>query len=492
MRPRPAAGGERPSPVIRHSKGREFVDLDEDLTIRDIENAITDGFAHPEHLKRYTTAAMGPSQGRQAAPAVLRVAAAARGLAPEDFAPTTSRPPFTGERMGLLAGRTVTPTRYTTMQARHVALGAQFMPAGAWVRPAWYGAAYGAEAAVAAEVRAVRESVGLIDVSTLGGIEVRGPDAAAFLDRLYTTPHLKQPVGRGRYAVLCDEAGAIVDDGVACRLAEDHFYVTATTGNADATFRALTWWQAQWAMNVDIANATGAFAAVNIAGPLARTVLTPLAEGVDLAAPAFPYMGVRTGRISGIAARLLRVGFVGELGYEIHVPMADGEALWDALMAAGHAAGIQPFGVEAQRLLRLEKGHVIISQDTDGLSTPHEAGMEWAIGKTKPDYIGRAAHRVRAARGFERVLAGFRLRDRLAEAPEECCLVIEGGEIAGRVTSAARSVACGGIVLGLAYVPPARAAIGSAFAIRRASGATVEAEVVKAPFYDPDNARQAL
>src|SRR3546814_8507282 len=166
---------------------------------------------------------------------------------------------------------------------------------------------------------------------------------------------------------MCDTTGTILDDGVACRLAADHFYVTATTGNADTVWRQMLWWNAQWRLEVDIANVTAAYAAGNIAGPQARWVLATLCRDIDLSPRAFPYMAVRQGTVADIPALLMRVGFVGELGYEIHVPASQGEALWDALIAAGATFGIRPFGVEAQRILRLEKGHVIVGQDTDGL-----------------------------------------------------------------------------------------------------------------------------
>ena len=215
----------------------------------------------------------------------------------------------------------------------------------------------------------------MIDVSTLGGIEVRGTDAGEFLNRVYTGGFKKQPVGKARYALLINEAGVVVDDGVACRLHETHFYVTATTGGVDSVYRNMLKWNAQWRLKVDIANVTSAYCAINIAGPKARAVLARVAENVDLSAEAFPYMGVRGATLAGVPVRLIRVGFVGELGFEIHAPQQYGEALWDLLMAAGEASGIQPFGVEAQRGLRLEKAHIIVGQDTDAMSNPFEIQM---------------------------------------------------------------------------------------------------------------------
>lgn len=488
--PTPETGFDHAFPIVPHPKGKAFVDFDEDLTLGDIENAIADGFSDPELLKRWSTAGMGPSQGRHSAVNVLRIAARARGAAPETLGPTTLRPPFTGERFDRLAGRGFHPWRDSPMQRRHEALGAEMMIAGLWRRPAVYGPGDDRQAAIAAEARAVHTAVGLIDVSPLGKVELRGPDAATFLNRIYLTPHAKQAVGKSRYAVLLDDGGAIVDDGVACRFAEEHFYLTATTGQADATYRLLTWFNAQWGMDVDITNTTGAFAAVNIAGPLAREVLAPLVDGTEMSADAFPYLAVRTATVGGIPARLLRVGFVGELGYEIHVPAIQGETLWDLLTDAGKPHGLKPFGVEAQRLLRLEKGHVIIGQDTDGLTTPHEADMAWAVRATKMDYRGRAAVALRQQRGSDRILTGFRLTQ-AGPPPPENCLVIDGDTIAGRVTSAAVSAECGGVI-GLAFVPPGSRTPGTPFSIRMPSGEMVAAETTATPFYDPEGGRQAL
>ena len=334
-------------------------------------------------------------------------------------------------------------------------------------------------------------NVGLIDVSTLGGLEVRGPDAAEFLNRMYTFAYLKQPVGRSRYVLMTDETGVIADDGVACRFGENHFYVTATTGGVDNVYRSMLWRNAQWRLDVDVTNVTAAYAGVNIAGPKSREVLSKLCTDVDLSAEAFPYMEIRTGTVAGIPARLMRVGFVGELGYEIHIPSGQGEALWDALMEAGEEHGIRPFGVEAQRMLRLEKGHIIISQDTDGLTIPHEADMAWAIARKKPYFVGGRSIDIQVERGIERMLVGFEITDPSVPVPEECHLTVRGAEIVGRVTSAVRSPSLGKTV-GLAYVAPDQCEPGTEFDIKIDGGQLIKGQVVKLPFFDADNARQEL
>lgn len=480
-----------PFPIVPHPAGKEFVDLDEDLSIRDVENGIADGFDHGELLKRYSTAGMGPSQGRQSMLPVLRLAAQARGL-PCSLTATTTRPPLNGETFRLLAGQRLTPYRCSLMHGRHLELGAQFLQAGLWYRPNFYGPREREEETALAEARVVRQGVGLIDVSTLGGLEVRGPDAAAFLNRCYTTGHAKHPVGRVRYVLLCDDSGAIVDDGVAVHYEADHFYVSASTTHVDATYHNLTWLNAQYNMNLDVINVSSAFAAVNIAGPLCREVLQPLVDDLDLSAESFPYMAAGLGHVARIPARIIRIGFVGELGYEIHVPAHQGMELWDCLMQAGKTHHIRPFGVGTQRLLRLEKGHIIVGQDTDGLTTPLEANMSWAIGKKKTEYIGRAAIETRRRMGLERVLVGFRLQDRDAPVPPECCLVVDGDQIGGRVTSAARSESCEGDIIGLAFVPPGKKESGSVFQIKLPDGKLLRAVSSRIPFYDPENKRQDL
>ncbi len=268
------------------------------------------------------------------------------------------------------------------------------MQAGVWLRPEYYAASgKPKDAAVREEASAVRGRVGIIDVGTLGKMEISGPDAAAFLERFYTGRFGNMKVGMTRYALMLDEAGVIIDDGVVARLGEDRFYFTTTTTGSTNVYREMTRLNTLWKMRVGIVNATGSYAAVNLAGPRSRDVLAAITK-IDLSAEAFPYLAVRDGEAAEMPVRVMRVGFVGELGYEIHVP-ADGAALlWDALMQAGCAHGIQPFGVEAQRLLRLEKAHIIIGQDTDGLTTPIEAAMDWAVKMDKPYFIGQRSLKI--------------------------------------------------------------------------------------------------
>lgn len=482
-----AAGRTYPHPIFPHPKGKDFIEFDEDVQVRDIVDAAAMGWDHIQLLKRFTTAGMGPSQGKLYNALVQKALSAATGITPPVVGTITVRPPVIGEKMGHLAGRGFEPTRLTAMHHQHVAAGAKMMVAGVWMRPAWYGSA----AAIPDEVAAARTAAGLIDVSTLGKLEVRGPDAAAFLERIYTWTYDKLAVGKVRYALMLDETGAIIDDGVAARLHAQHFYVTATTGGVDRVFRLMQFFNAQWRMKVDIANVTAAYAAVNLLGPQARAVLAAAGTDVAIGAPDFPYLAIRTGTVAGIPARLMRIGFGGELGYEIHVPSSRGAELWDKLSAAGKDFGLRPVGIEAQRVLRLEKGHIIVGQDTDSLTHPLEAGMGWAVGRKKADFIGKAAMDALEAKGLSRQLVGFELDPAAPVVPKENHLVIWGGTIVGRVTSITDSPTLGKVV-GLAYVAPDQSTPGSAFQVRADGGVMVTARVVPIPFYDPNNARQEM
>ena len=477
-------------PVVDHPKGKNFVDFDEDIQVKDFVNAAQEGFDNIELMKRYTTVGMGPSQGKHSNMNAIRILAKITGKPIQEIGTTTARPFFHPVALSHLAGRSFYPQRITPMHSRHAALHAKFMQAGVWLRPEYYQVnGEFKDEAVREEVRAVRQSLGLIDVGTLGKLEVYGADAAEFLERIYTGRFANMKIGMTRYALMCDESGVMMDDGVVARLAEQRFYFTTTTTGSATVYRELTRLNTMWRLNAGIVNVTGHYAAVNLAGPRSRDVLQALVD-FDIGDGAFPYLGAREGNVNGTPARLLRVGFVGELGYEIHVPAEYGAALWDLLTAAGKRFGIRPFGVEAQRLLRLEKGHVIIGQDTDGLTTPFEAASGFAVKMDKPFFIGQRSLKIIHAKPLRQVLIAFVLDKSYAgPTPKECHLVIDRGDMAGRVTSVALSETVGQVI-GLAYVSPTLANIGGKINIRIDGGAMVEATIVKPSFYDPDGARQ--
>ncbi|RUW64726.1 aminomethyltransferase, partial [Mesorhizobium sp. M2A.F.Ca.ET.067.02.1.1] len=336
-------------PIVADPKGRDFVDFDEDLQVKDLQNATKDGYREIELVKRFTTVGMGPSQGRHSALATARIVAEATGRTVGEIGITTARPPVGPETLGVLAGHHEALERRTALHARHVALNAAMKPVGAWWRPYHYSDSSSADEAVREEILAVREGVGLLDVSTLGKLEIRGPDAGEFLDRLYTMAHASQPVGRVRYCLMLNEMGSVVDDGVAYRMAQDQFYVTATTGAVARVYADMLFWNAEWRLKVDVLNLTGAFSGLNVTGPKARQVLEALQSDIDFSRDAFPYLSGREGTVAGVPVRVMRIGFTGELSYELHCPSSLAPALWDAVMAAGRPHGLRPYGLEASR-----------------------------------------------------------------------------------------------------------------------------------------------
>jgi len=462
------------------SGGKAFVDLDEDVTVKDVEQAVAEGYDSIELSKRYTTVTMGPSQGRFSQLPAVRVVAAKTGLSLDAVGLTTARPPWSTVPMGALAGRPFEAAKRSAIHARHRAAGATIRWAGDWRRAYDYGQPE-------REALAVQETAGLIDVSTLGKLLVRGPQAGELLDRLYPNVMSSIAPGRIRYGVLLSDAGRITDDGTVCRLDDESFYVTTTSSGAAAVEQWFTWWLADWALDAHVTDLTQGVAAVNLAGPQAREILARVAD-LDVSNEAFRYLDAKHARIAGIDCLLLRIGFVGEVGYEIHCASAHGQALWDALMDAGAPLGLTPFGLEPQRVLRLQKQHILVGQDTDSESTPWNAALPWIVKLDKPQqFIGRwALEHLRERTGEEGgvALVGFRVPS--GQVPTEGAVVLDGpgGRPAGQVTSARRSPKLGESI-GMATVPSALAGEDARIHISDA-GATFEAVVTTKPFYDPE------
>jgi sarcosine oxidase subunit alpha len=465
---------------------RAFVCFCSDVSTADLRDGISEGFDHIETLKRYTTLTMGPCQGRMCQLAGIGVCAHETGRTMAETGVTTARPPNPSVSLGALAGPRHHPVRRTPMHDAHDQSGAVWMDMGEWKRPRYYKHAScdTERSCVEAEYRAVRERVGLIDVSTLGKLDVKGRDAGKLLDKVYTNRFSDLKPGRVRYSVLCDEAGIMLDDGTISRLAEDHYFITTTTGNLDFVQQWLEWWLVGTGWDVHITNVTGGRAAVNLAGPQARDLLKTL-TACDLSTKAFPYMACREADVAEVPALLMRIGFVGETGWEIHFPAEYGEYLWLKLVEAGKTFDLRPFGVEAQRLLRLEKRHVIVGVDTDALSTPYEAGMAWVAKLDKPDFIGRNALSRQAEAKPEQSLVGFIMNDDAV--PQDGAAILVGGALAGRVTSSRYSPKNGKAV-GLAWVAAKSAKDGAEIEIR-VNGSTARARIVQEAFYDPAGER---
>lgn len=494
---RQAAGAAAAHPSERAERAerakRAFVCLCEDVSSRDLVDAVEEGFDSIETLKRYTTATMGPCQGRMCQLNAIGVCAGATGRGVAETGVTTSRPPTPPVSLGALAGARRHPVRRTPMHEDHEALGAIWMDMGDWKRPRYYRGHYresasgGERECVESEYRAVRERAGLIDVSTLGKLEVRGRDAARLLDKVYTHRFSDLRPGRVRYAVICDESGIILDDGTISRLAEDRFFITTTTGNLDFVEQWLTWWMVGTDWDAHITNVTAGLATVNLAGPEARGILRLLTDCL-LDSQDFPYMSCRQADVAGVPALLLRIGFVGETGWEIHFPAEHGSDLWQELLKVGRDFGLRPFGVEAQRLLRLEKRHVIVGVDTDALSSPLEADMPWVVKFDKEDFIGKAALSRAASQTPRERLAGFVVAGEAVPAiPEDGAAVVIDGRPAGRVTSARYSPLRQSVV-GLAWAPAEKAVEGAEIQIL-VDGRLCTARVMQRAFYDPEGAR---
>jgi len=464
----PAAAVPAPSYAAGAGGDRCFVCLCEDVTEKDLARAVAEGFDSIELAKRYTTVTMGPCQGKLCQLASARLLARETGTPEEAIGATTARPPWEPVELGLLAGRRHEPAKRSPLHARHEEAGATMMWTGPWRRPYSYGD-------VEAEVRAVHDDLGVIDVSTLGKLVVEGPEAGELLDRLYPNRLSDLQAGRIRYGVLTTDGGRIMDDGTVARLGDDLFYVTTTSTGSEAVCEWFEWWNAVWGYDAEIVNVTGALAAVNLAGPRAREALAGL-TGADLSNEAFRYLDARELHVAGVPCLALRIGFVGELGYELHCPASAAGHLWDALVAAG----ARPFGLEPQRVLRLEKAHVIVGQDTDSESNLLSGGMEWVLKLDKGDFVGRRAAELERERGVSERLVGFTLP--AGTVPEEGAQVVAGGRPAGRVTSARASERVGSTI-GLAWVAPEHAREGAEILIR-VGAADERATVTLAPFYD--------
>ena len=472
-------------PALFRSRTHGFVDFSEDVTSRDLTVAVAEGYDSIELAKRYTTATMGPLQGKLETVNTVAVVAAATGRSIAKTGTTVWRPPYVPVSLGALAGAVHEPVRRSPLHHWHIEHGAVPLVAGAWIRPDHYGDAQ-------AEARNVREHVGIIDVTPLGKLDLRGPDVPALLNLLYVNKWSRLPVGSVRYGVMCADDGVILDDGVTGRLAGDHYLMTTTSSGAAMVWEWVESWlqteRPQW--QVHVTPVTTAYASMNLAGPRAREVLRRVVDGIDLEPGAFGYMRVRRGRVAGVDDCVVwRIGFTGELSYEIHVPSGYGLHVWTSLLAAGADLGIAPFGVEAQRVLRLEKGHAIVGQDTDGLTQAYAADLGWAVKLDKDDFAGKPELVWQEARDDHLRLVGLQPDDP-AIVPAEASQIVEGAAtIVGRVTSSRMSPTLGrGICLG--YVAPHLARPGTPVTVRLPDGRRITARVTPhLAHVDPDGAR---
>jgi sarcosine oxidase subunit alpha len=482
------------------SRQKSFVDWQHDVTTRDLALATREGFHSIEHVKRYTTTGMATDQGKTSNLNAMAIVAEKLNRPIPQVGLTTFRMPYTPVTFGSFAGvsrkELFDPIRATPMHAWAQAQGAPFENVGLWKRAHYFPrAGESMQAAVVRECRAVRDSVGMFDASTLGKIEVVGPDAAEFMNRLYINNWTTLAVGRTRYGILLREDGFVYDDGVVARLAPDRFHVTTTTGGAARVLALMEdYRQTEWPqLKVWLTSTTEHWAVVAVQGPNARKVIEPLIEGIDITAKAFPHLSVARGKILKWPMLLFRVSFTGELGFEINVPSEHGLEVWEAVYAAGAAFGITPYGTEAMHVLRAEKGYIIVGQETDGTATPDDAGLSWAIGKNKTDFVGlRSLQRPAMKRADRKQLVGLKPKDGRSALDEGAQVCERPGQrppmqLIGHVTSsyAASTV---GFPIALAMIAGGRARMGATLYVSQPQG-DVEVEVTSPVFYDPEGVR---
>ncbi|YBV96487.1 sarcosine oxidase subunit alpha [Phyllobacteriaceae bacterium JZ32] len=479
---------------------KAFIDFQNDVTAKDIRQAVREGMHSIEHVKRFTTTGMATDQGKTSNLHGLAIAAEALQRDIPEVGLTTFRPPYTPVTFGAIVNHArhelFDPTRRTPIHAWHEAHGAVFEDVGQWKRP-WYYPRPGEDmhAAVDRECVAVRNAAGIFDASTLGKIEVVGPDAAKFLELLYTNPWAKLGVGRLRYGVMLREDGFIYDDGVVGRLAEDRFHVTTTTGGAPRVMHHMEdYLQTEFPhLDVWLTSTTEQWAVIAVQGPKARDIIAPLVEGIDLSTEAFPHMSVREGRICGVPTRLFRMSFTGEMGYEINVPADYGQAVWEAIWESGRPHGLTPYGTETMHVLRAEKGYIIVGQDTDGTVTPYDAGLAWAIGKNKPDFVGiRGLKRPDLVADGRKQLVGLRTKNPKTVLEEGAQLVADPKQaipmtMIGHVTSSYWSENCGRSIA-LALVANGSKRMGETLYVPMPDG-VIEVEVTGTVFIDEKGER---
>ncbi|WP_062112426.1 sarcosine oxidase subunit alpha family protein [Aureimonas sp. AU40] len=484
-------------------KVKAFVDFQNDVTAKDVRLATQEGFRSIEHVKRYTTTGMATDQGRLSNINALAIVAQELKRPETAIGLTTFRPPYTpttfGNFAGISRGPLFDPIRTTPIHGWAVEHGARFEDVGIWKRAHYFPqAGEDLHAAVARECRAVRSGVGIFDASTLGKIEVVGPDAAEFVDRLYTNPFKKLAVGSLRYGVMLREDGFVMDDGVVARIAEDRFHLTTTTGGAPRVLNHMEdYLQTEWPhLDVWLTSTTEEWATIAVQGPDARRVIEPLIEGVDLSKQAMPHMTWRAGRIVGVPMRLWRVSFTGELGFEINVPASEGRKVWEAIFAAGQPFGITPYGTDTMHVLRAEKGYIIVGQETDGTAVPDDVGLNWAVAKKKHDFVGmRSLARPALSSANRKQMVGLLTRDP-AVVLEEGAQVVDHKPDSnapatvpalGHVTSSYASQTLGRSIA-LALVRGGRSRFGEIVDIPMPGG-RIAAEIVDPVFHDKANER---
>jgi sarcosine oxidase, subunit alpha len=480
---------------------KQFVDFQNDTSASDIKMAVQENYCSIEHVKRYTLLGFGTDQGKIANLNGIGIVAQCLGMDIASVGTTTFRPAYSPVSFGALAGRDIgplfEPIRKTPIHEWHVEAGAVFENVGQWKRPRYYPrAGESMHDAVNRECLAAKNSVAILDYSTLGKIDVQGPDALRFLNFIYSNDKGRLAVGRCNYGFMLSEDGSILDDGIASRLGEDHFYLTTTTGGASRVMAWLErWLQTEWFdLKVYLTSVTDHWSNISVNGPNSRNLISELCDDINFSGEAFPMMSFREGRVGGAPARIFRVSFSGELAYEINTPASYGRAVWDALISHGKKYDITPYGTETMHVLRAEKGYIIVGQDTDGSVTPLDLGMKWILAKDK-DFLGkRSLSRSAIVAAGRKQLVGL-----LTESPHE--VLVEGAQIVdrptvsipmpmlGHVTSSYFSSRMGRSVA-LALVKEGQRRLGETVFVPGLDGSVVRATIAKPVFYDPQGSLQ--
>ncbi len=480
---------------------KQFLDFQNDVSVADVRLAVREGYKNVEHVKRYTALGFGTDQGKLGNINGMAVLAECLGKSIPEVGTTTFRPAYTPVTFGTLAGENVgelfDPVRKTALHEWHESAGAPCEVVGQWHRP-WYFPQPGEDlqAAVKRECLATRRSLGIMDASTLGKIDVRGPDAVTFLERIYSHNIGKMKPGRCAYGVMLGEDGMLMDDGVMARLGEQHFYLTTTTGGAASVLSWLeAWLQTEWPeLDVYLTSVTDHYSTIAVVGPNSRRLLQKVGCSIDLDRDSFPFMCVRDAELADLPVQLFRVSFSGELAFEINLNSNLALHLWQVLMDAGQEFEITPYGTETMHVLRAEKGFVIIGQDTDGSVTPADAGMNWLVSKDK-DFLGkRSLSRPDCQRVNRKQLVGLLSEDNTTVLPEGAQLVENPDApqplpMCGHVSSSYNS-ACLGHPIALALVEGGRARKGESIFAVLGDGSTTAVTIVAPVFYDPKSERQ--
>lgn len=480
---------------------KQFLDFQNDTSVSDIRLAVREGYQNVEHVKRYTALGFGTDQGKLGNINGMAVLAECLGKSIPDVGTTTFRPAYTPVTFGTCAGEGVgdlfDPVRKTAIHEWHEQAGAPMEVVGQWLRP-WYFPQGNEDlhAAVARECLATRKSVGIMDASTLGKIDVQGPDAVKFLERIYTHNVARMKVGRCAYGIMLGEDGMVKDDGVMARLGENHFYLTTTTGGAAHVLSWLEiWLQTEWPeLDVYLTSVTDHYSTIAVVGPNSRRVLQNAGCSIDLDRESFSFMSVRSAELAGVAVQLFRVSFSGELAFEVNVDSNYALEVWQSLMEAGTEFDITPYGTDTMHVLRAEKGFVILGQDTDGSVNPVDLGMNWLLSKDK-DFLGkRSLSRPDAQRNDRKQLVGLLSVDGKTVLAEGAQLIEnphaeQPVPMFGHVTSSYNS-ACLGHPIALAILEGGRSRKGDELFAAASDGSIVPVTVASAIFYDPKGERQ--